>query len=110
MFTSCLHRQLWNDTTLGGMPHPLLVDMSRTSQNDVDRNDSKAGLSQEWRTRVEEVFNQVADLSADARKTYFAEHNIAPGTRIDVEELLHFDSGSNTSLQTQISLLAEQAL
>lgn len=84
--------------------------MSSTSHHDVSKTRSDAGLPIGWRTRVEEVFNQVADLSEEARKAYFVEHNIAPGTRIDVEELLYFDSGSNTSLQTQISLVAETAL
>ena len=62
------------------------------------------------KARVEELFHSVADLSAEARARYFTEHNVDDGTLKEVEALLVFDSPTNTSLEKDISQVAEGAL
>ncbi len=60
--------------------------------------------------RVEELFHRVADLTADARTQYFAEHQVDDQTRQEVEALLIFDSGASSFLQRDISIVASRAL
>jgi serine/threonine protein kinase len=62
------------------------------------------------RSRLEEIFHEVADLSAEARSRYFAEHGVNSETLSQVEALLAFDSRSCTSLEQDIGQVAEQAL
>jgi hypothetical protein len=47
---------------------------------------------------VNDLFHDVADLSPEARNQYFATHDVDAETRIAVEELLAFDSGSSALL------------
>src|SRR5206468_2149226 len=61
------------------------------------------------RIRVEELFHEIADLSAEARARYFAERGIDAGTRSEVETLLAFDA-DRESLVEGISELAQEAL
>ena len=60
--------------------------------------------------RVEELFHELADLSAEARTRYFSEHGVDEETRQEVEALLTFDSGASAFLQHDISLGASRAL
>src|SRR5262249_86031 len=60
--------------------------------------------------RVEELFHEVVDLSADARARYFAERHIDDDTRREVEALLAFDSGASSFLLRDISIAARRAL
>ena len=62
------------------------------------------------RSRVEGLFHEVADLSAEGRARYFAEHDIDTKTRREVETLLAFDSSGSTSLESGIGHLAQFAL
>lgn len=59
---------------------------------------------------MEELFHAVADLSVEARSSYFAEHRVDAGTREEVEALLEFDSGASLSLKKDIGAVAEKAL
>src|SRR6185369_11590254 len=58
---------------------------------------------------VEEIFHVVADLSAPDRARYFAEHRIDPTIQAEVEQLLVFDS-STESLHRGIGEAALGAL
>jgi hypothetical protein len=60
--------------------------------------------------RLRELFDAVADLSVTARTRYFADHQVNPSTRQDVEELLAFDGASGTSLERQVGQFAAAAL
>lgn len=60
--------------------------------------------------RIEELFHSVADLTAEARAQYFAEHQVDQETRQEVEALLTFDSGASSFLQRDISIAASWAL
>ncbi|HEV8043205.1 MAG TPA: protein kinase [Bryobacteraceae bacterium] len=60
--------------------------------------------------RIEELFHKVADLPAEARTQYFAEHAVDEETRQEVEALLTFDSGASSFLQRDISIAASRAL
>ena len=62
------------------------------------------------RIRVEELFHQVADLSAKARARYYAEHDVDAKTQREVEELISFDSRTNTALKRDIGQVALGAL
>jgi tRNA A-37 threonylcarbamoyl transferase component Bud32/tetratricopeptide (TPR) repeat protein len=59
---------------------------------------------------VQELFHYVADLTADERARYFAEHAVDEETRREVEALLAFDPGASGLLQRDIGLAAERAL
>ena len=59
---------------------------------------------------VEKLFHEVADLGAEARAQYFAQHAINEQTRREVEALLRFDSGASTALMEDIGAAANQAL
>jgi eukaryotic-like serine/threonine-protein kinase len=60
--------------------------------------------------RIEELFHSVADLTADSRTKYFAEHAVDQATRQEVETLLAFDSGAISFLERDISIAASLAL
>jgi serine/threonine protein kinase len=60
--------------------------------------------------RIEELFHSVADLTAEARTQYFAEHEVDEETRQEVEALLTFESGASSFLQRDISIAASRAL
>jgi serine/threonine protein kinase len=62
------------------------------------------------RTRVEELFHEVADLSAQTRARYFDEHSVGAVTRHELEQLLAFDSSSSTSLEKDIGHVAQRAM
>jgi serine/threonine protein kinase len=62
------------------------------------------------RTRVEELFHDVADLSVEARALYFAERDVDATTRREVEALLAFDLHASTSLERDIGHVAQRAL
>src|SRR5581483_104402 len=62
------------------------------------------------RIDVDELFHEVADLSAEARAQYFREHGTGTATRQEIEALLKFDSGVSDSLDTDITQVAEFAL
>ncbi len=56
----------------------------------------------EMKTHVMELFDQVADLTAEARARYFVEHEVKDGTRGEVEGLLAFDCPWTTSLERDL--------
>jgi len=60
--------------------------------------------------RITELFHAVADLPPEERKQYFAEHQVEQETRLEVEELLAFDSGASAFLDRDISAAANRAL
>jgi tRNA A-37 threonylcarbamoyl transferase component Bud32/tetratricopeptide (TPR) repeat protein len=60
--------------------------------------------------RVQALFHAVADLSLSDRERFFAEHEIDPTTRSEVEALLAFDLPATTSWDREISRTAGQAL
>jgi len=60
--------------------------------------------------RVEDLFHELADLSDEDRRRYFADHAIDARIRNEVEELLAFDSDLGTSIEGDIGELAQQAL
>ena len=62
------------------------------------------------RTRVDEIFHEVADLSAEARGRYFVEHEVDDETRAEVEALVVFDSDATDSLERDIGQVAHCAL
>src|SRR5215510_2005802 len=62
------------------------------------------------KTRIEEIFHEVADLSLEARDRYFRDHAINAKMRSEVEALLVYDSGSSTSLERDIGEIAQLAL
>ena len=62
------------------------------------------------RIQVEELFHEVADLSAEARARYLAERDVDARTRREVEALVAFDSSSSTPLKRDICEVAEGAL
>src|SRR4051812_12179974 len=59
---------------------------------------------------IEEIFHEVADLSAEARDRYFAERDLDAKIRREVEALVEFDTGASTSLQKNISQIAQRAM
>jgi serine/threonine protein kinase len=60
--------------------------------------------------RVESLFHEVADLSADARSRYFAEHSVDDETRREVERLIDFDAGATAFLERGIGAAANDSL
>ena len=61
--------------------------------------------------RVEQIFHEVADLSATGRAEYFRRHAIDQATRNEVAALLEFDSdSSDTPFEKDIAELAQRAL
>jgi tetratricopeptide (TPR) repeat protein/predicted Ser/Thr protein kinase len=62
------------------------------------------------KAHVEELFHAVADLPAEDRARFFADHNVDGATRTEVEALLAFDSLASRSLEKDIGQVAESAL
>jgi tetratricopeptide (TPR) repeat protein/predicted Ser/Thr protein kinase len=62
------------------------------------------------KTRVEQLFHEVADLSTSERAKYFTEHAVDDDVRREVETLLAFDAGATEFLETDISAAAKRAL
>ena len=63
------------------------------------------------KAHVEEIFHEVADLSADGRSEYFRQRNIDAETRREVKALLEFDSTSTAvPFESGIAQAAEQML
>jgi serine/threonine protein kinase len=60
--------------------------------------------------RLKELFDEIADLSVNGRARYFAEHQVNPGTRHELEDLLAFDRASATSVERHIGQVAAAAL
>src|SRR5690348_9722038 len=58
---------------------------------------------------VKKLFQELADLNADARAHYFAEHTVDEETRREVEALLLFDSGASTHLERVVGAAASKA-
>lgn len=62
------------------------------------------------RSLVEQIFHDVADMSAEARARYFLQQGIDDDTRSEVEALLVFDANSSASLERDIGQVAQRAL
>ncbi len=62
------------------------------------------------RSLVEQIFHDVADMSAEARDRYFLQQGIGADTRSEVEALLVFDANSSASLERDIGQVAQRAL
>jgi tRNA A-37 threonylcarbamoyl transferase component Bud32/tetratricopeptide (TPR) repeat protein len=62
------------------------------------------------RTRVKELFHELADLSAESRSRYFDKHGIGIVTQRELEQLLAFDSSSSLTLGEDIGQVAQQAM
>src|SRR5689334_18701206 len=60
--------------------------------------------------QVEEIFYEIADLSAEERAHYFERHGVQGATREEVEALLAFDLGSNASLARAVGSAAQNAI
>ena len=58
---------------------------------------------------VKKLFQELADLNADARAHYFAEHTVDEETRREVEALFLFDSGASTHLERVVGAAASEA-
>jgi len=58
----------------------------------------------------DDLFNEMADLSPEARARYFDEHDIDRATRLEIEELLRFDGESSSALRNYIRELARVAV
>lgn len=59
---------------------------------------------------VQLVFREVADLTPAGRERYFAERQVPPGLRAEVESLLRFDETGAVSFTARIAATAEQFL
>lgn len=60
--------------------------------------------------RVQELFHQLADLPPAERARYFADHEIDPATRREVEELLGYDFAQSSPLLRGLSDAAGHTL
>lgn len=60
--------------------------------------------------RVQELFHDVVDLTADERGRYFAQHSVDEESRGEVEALLRFDSDASGALERDIGQAASLAL
>lgn len=60
--------------------------------------------------RVQDLFDKIGDLPPESRARYFAEHDVDPELRREVEALLSFDSGASGYLQQGIGAAAELAI
>ena len=59
---------------------------------------------------VEKLFHELADLTAELRTPYLAEHDVGPATCQEVAALLDYDSGASAFLQRDIGIAASQSL
>ena len=64
----------------------------------------------EMNLQVEEIFHEIADLSAEERAYYFERHGVEGATREEVEALLTFDLGSSASLARAVGHAAQNAI
>ncbi len=78
----------------------MVASKSRSSENGVD-----AVMDD-----VEKLFREVADLAADARSQYFADHGIEGNLSREVESLLRFDQGSSDHLETVVGATVDSFL
>lgn len=62
------------------------------------------------RTRVEQLFHELADLPLHARSRYYAQQAVTPETQQEIEALLAFDFASSTSLSNDIRKVAISVL
>jgi eukaryotic-like serine/threonine-protein kinase len=62
------------------------------------------------RTRVQELFHELADLPAEVRARYFNERGVDDTTRRELEQLFAFDSSSTMSLESEIGRAAQHAM
>jgi serine/threonine-protein kinase len=62
------------------------------------------------KNEVEKLFEELVDLSPEARTQYLASHDLDDSVRRDVEVLLHFDAGASAFLQHNVSGAASRAL
>jgi len=60
--------------------------------------------------RVEELFHEVADLTPEARREYFAARGVDADTRGEVEALLAFDPGASGYLLRGVGIAASRSL
>jgi serine/threonine protein kinase len=60
--------------------------------------------------QVEKLFHELADLSAELRTRYFAEHHVDAATRREVEALLAYDSDASTLLRRDIGMASSRSL
>ena len=59
---------------------------------------------------VEDLFHELADLSAEQRQRYFQQRRVRDDLRAEVEALLQFDSTTDESLTQHVASSAEQLL
>src|SRR5262245_39881094 len=59
--------------------------------------------------RVEELFHELADLSAEVRARYFTQHGVDAVTREEVEALLTFDLCASVYLRRDIGIAVARA-
>ena len=59
---------------------------------------------------VQELFHQLADLTAEQRNRYCIEHHVDPEIRLQAEALLSFDSSEDPDLDQNIRFVADQVL
>jgi len=62
------------------------------------------------KTRVQDLFDELADLSVARRAKYFAEHRVGEETRSEVEGLLAFDTQWTSSLERDLGQVAMSTL
>ena len=59
---------------------------------------------------AELLFHELADLNPTQREQYFAEHQVSPEVRSEVEALLSFDSNNEHVLTESVMAAAEQSV
>ncbi|MBL8233638.1 MAG: serine/threonine protein kinase [Bryobacterales bacterium] len=59
---------------------------------------------------IENLFNELVDLSPEEREHYLAAHGVGDSERREVESLLAYDEGASRRLQASIAGMAEAAL
>lgn len=59
---------------------------------------------------IEELFHQVADLSAEGRDRHFTTRGIEPGLRREVEALVAFDADASRHLEKEVGHAAQHAI
>ncbi len=59
---------------------------------------------------VEKLFHELADLTAEERVRYFAEHSVDGETRREVEQLLAFDPDASACLDRDVGIAVKRAL
>jgi serine/threonine protein kinase len=59
--------------------------------------------------QAELLFHELADLNPTQREQFFAEHQVSPEVRSEVEALLSFDSNNEHVLTESVMAVAEQS-